>query len=149
MTPYPWTPQIDAEIIAARVRGELLRVIAARLGTSRTTLSLHLRTLDPALVSKPRGASWGQYPKPGPEPTAPAARGPRPVQSEVSAAKRALEALRQDAGLDAKAARDARLAAKRAENDARTAAAHQARMIEHQLGVRTWERLARKHVRSA
>lgn len=147
MTAYPWTPEIDAEIIAARQRGELLRVIAARLETSRTTLSQHLAKIAPELLSTPRGAPRGALPKPGPKAGVAL---PMPVtsQSEVAAAKRALEVLRQREGLDAKAERDARIAARRAENDARVQLAHRVAMAEHRA-VLTWEALARRHVRSA
>jgi hypothetical protein len=146
MTPYPWTPKIDAEIIAARGRGELLREIAARLGTSRTTLSLHLRKLDPALVSQPRAAR----PKPGPKPQARAEQGSVAFPSEVSRASEALKALREREGFDAdKAARDARIAARRAANDAQVQRAHQVRMQEHQPVMLTYEVLARRHVRRA
>lgn len=147
MTPYCWTPEIDAEIVGARKRGELLRVIAARLGTSRTTLSQHLRNLDPALVSKRKGADWGGYPKPGPTPQSAAARATHAAtKSEVRAAKQALDSLRKRTGLDAKAERDARIAARRAANEARVQQAHQVYMTEHQTVVLTYEVLARRHV---
>jgi hypothetical protein len=146
MTAYPWTSEIDAEIIAARVRGELLRVIATRLGTSRTTLSAHLKKLDPALVSRPRAVR----PKPGPKPQVSAGQTPGGGPSEVHAAREALKALRKREGLDDdKAERDARIAARRAANDARVQRAHQVSMQEHQPVILTYEVLARRHVRSA
>ncbi|WP_295585573.1 hypothetical protein [uncultured Lamprocystis sp.] len=144
MTSFPWTPQIDAKIIAARVRGELLREIAARLGISRTTLSDHLATLDGGLTKRKK------RPRKSPVTGVPGVI-PPPIpggHSEVQASKDALDALRQRVGLEADAARAVRIAARRAENDARVALAHQVRMAEHRA-VLTWEVLARRHVRSA
>ena len=128
---YDWTPEEDQFLLKSRAAGVTQIALAVHFQCARSTIRGRLKAL--ATPAAP------PTPKPKPVPRAPADGAPTRTLTQ-------LEALRQKHGLD-DPDRAARIAARRAANDARIAAAHALRM-QQQTTPMTWERVvARQQTR--